>query len=834
MASWFYRLRAKILIGSFALLLGFSFLGFNTTQASNAACLQQLGTASMNGTNIVLNFEVSGRYILKIFSEPEAETQVDVILPIDGNSYQPPAEYQPLFGKKGYTFVVQPIGETADSIPCLDDYPYNPIVENLIDDIFEFLNCPASAAASTSTAALALSAGSEVADTSGNTAFVPDPACTRAPECPEGVQAATENSTNRCEIYSNICGVPASGWTLVDRCPMDMAHHFEIQGLTAQVRLGDVVSFTVNATDRHGNLSNDYQGTVRFASGDDGALLPMDHVFVIGDAGSFAAAVTFNTPGVQTLTVQDMNNFNILGTIQVEVIPGLLCAAQVQPAVDPLGDNCTDFANPCLVPAGWTTVNTCGGFPESCGQDINNDSDLLDAGEQCDNGTVDGMCYNNDGCNNCMNADIITCPAGSEVVCGQCVTLSSCGEDADTTDGLPGLLDAGETCDNGQVDGVCYNNDGCNNCEVASVVDCDPGSFFQCGVCVSEGDFVTEEEVTLDFWVSGDKEIYAAGDIVTYTVYIENNNTVALRNVVVGGTLEPGFAFNTLESEGSALAGIEWVDHTLVGAAGLVDVATVNNQDFDFAISDIEPGERRQYKYSVDILIGDAAPAAGSYDNAVSLDADFIEAVVSPSDTIRIIGNAEGSCRLPGYSQLDVATDGTYLYVLIWDDNNDEMVYKFDPSDCSVIDTYVAGGPNGGLFGLAYDGSKFWASGHQSLLYGLDDQFIIDSTKNLRIGGGRGAAFADGLVWVMHDTDRNEITATDITTRAARIKFRMPNFIKPFGFAANDQALWVAADRNIYALSKQDGSILHTIDMPTFDGYITGLTILGDDLWVVD
>jgi hypothetical protein len=94
------------------------------------------------------------------------------------------------------------------------------------------------------------------------------------------------------------------------------ATHFAISA-PASVTHGAAFSFTVTALDAYGNVATGYKGTVAFSSSDTAATFsPVSYTFTAADAGvkTFTLGATFNTLGVQSLTVKDKKNGLITGT----------------------------------------------------------------------------------------------------------------------------------------------------------------------------------------------------------------------------------------------------------------------------------------------------------------------------------------------------------------------------------------------------------------------------------------------------------------------------------------------------------------------------------------
>ncbi len=97
---------------------------------------------------------------------------------------------------------------------------------------------------------------------------------------------------------------------------------FQITGLSGTVEAGKNQSITVKAIDVDGNTVTDYQGTIRFSSTDDSADLPNDYTFLTSDQGvhKFDLSVKFLTPGEQTLTITDVEEYTIQEELGFEVV----------------------------------------------------------------------------------------------------------------------------------------------------------------------------------------------------------------------------------------------------------------------------------------------------------------------------------------------------------------------------------------------------------------------------------------------------------------------------------------------------------------------------------
>jgi hypothetical protein len=79
---------------------------------------------------------------------------------------------------------------------------------------------------------------------------------------------------------------------------------------------GSAAGVAVTALDLYGNVASGYTGTVHFTSTDAKAVLPANYTFTATDAGShtFAAGVTFETAGSQSVTAADTAAATVTGT----------------------------------------------------------------------------------------------------------------------------------------------------------------------------------------------------------------------------------------------------------------------------------------------------------------------------------------------------------------------------------------------------------------------------------------------------------------------------------------------------------------------------------------
>lgn len=100
--------------------------------------------------------------------------------------------------------------------------------------------------------------------------------------------------------------------------------YFSLEDLGSEVVAGKNLTVRVGAKDKNGDVVTNYTGTIRFSSSDDRAVLPNDYTFMGEDQGwhTFYLSVMFQTAGMQTLGVLDLDDFRISGERNVTVSDG--------------------------------------------------------------------------------------------------------------------------------------------------------------------------------------------------------------------------------------------------------------------------------------------------------------------------------------------------------------------------------------------------------------------------------------------------------------------------------------------------------------------------------
>jgi hypothetical protein len=85
---------------------------------------------------------------------------------------------------------------------------------------------------------------------------------------------------------------------------------------------GQPFPLTVTAVDPWGNTASTYAGTVHFRSSDGNAQLPDDYTFGAADGGAHTFDAALQTPGLQTILIQDTNTASLAAALSLLVDDG--------------------------------------------------------------------------------------------------------------------------------------------------------------------------------------------------------------------------------------------------------------------------------------------------------------------------------------------------------------------------------------------------------------------------------------------------------------------------------------------------------------------------------
>jgi hypothetical protein len=102
---------------------------------------------------------------------------------------------------------------------------------------------------------------------------------------------------------------------------------------------GTAITVTATVKDATGKTATSYTGTVQLTSSDSHAVLPASYAFTAADKGVHAFSVTLKTSGAQSISAQDKNAANVVGTTLVTVAsaPATSCAVTGLPTTTPAG-----------------------------------------------------------------------------------------------------------------------------------------------------------------------------------------------------------------------------------------------------------------------------------------------------------------------------------------------------------------------------------------------------------------------------------------------------------------------------------------------------------------
>jgi RHS repeat-associated protein len=120
--------------------------------------------------------------------------------------------------------------------------------------------------------------------------------------------AGTQSLTATDSVVNGVTGTQSG--IVVSAAP---ASSLSVSGFPSPTVAGATQSFTVSARDAFGNVATSYRGTLRFASSDRRAQLPVNYVFTSGDSGTHTFTATLKTAGSQSLTATDTHSGSITG-----------------------------------------------------------------------------------------------------------------------------------------------------------------------------------------------------------------------------------------------------------------------------------------------------------------------------------------------------------------------------------------------------------------------------------------------------------------------------------------------------------------------------------------
>jgi hypothetical protein len=127
-----------------------------------------------------------------------------------------------------------------------------------------------------------------------------------------GIQTVNVQDTANASILGN----PASSNVIAAA-----ATHVTIS-VPSNIVAGTAFSVKVMAVDAYGNEASGYRGTVHFSTSAASGVLPADYTFTAADNGVHTFSVTLSSTGTHSLTVTDVNNSLVMGTVSFSVGTG--------------------------------------------------------------------------------------------------------------------------------------------------------------------------------------------------------------------------------------------------------------------------------------------------------------------------------------------------------------------------------------------------------------------------------------------------------------------------------------------------------------------------------
>ncbi|RZA07191.1 MAG: hypothetical protein EOP11_08385, partial [Proteobacteria bacterium] len=103
----------------------------------------------------------------------------------------------------------------------------------------------------------------------------------------------------------------------------------------ATIVAGTPTNYTVTAVDAFGNRVSSYRGYVRYTTAQMTDVLPANYLFAAADAGAHSAPVNLRISGMRLVTVTDLQNTSLTGSMNISIEPGTPSGLAVQ--LQPIG-----------------------------------------------------------------------------------------------------------------------------------------------------------------------------------------------------------------------------------------------------------------------------------------------------------------------------------------------------------------------------------------------------------------------------------------------------------------------------------------------------------------
>jgi len=194
-------------------------------------------------------------------------------------------------------------------------------------------------------------------------------------------------------------------------------------------------------------------------------------------------------------------------------------------------------------------------------------------------------------------------------------------------------------------------------------------------------------------------------------------------------------------------------------------------------------------------------------------------------------------CDNIGFGPGGLAWDGAYLWV--GGGFGNARIYKYDVATCSIVSSFAA--PSAGwldaITGLAFDGTNLWCHPEETgLIYKLDpsDGTVLDSFEAPSYGtgdpNGGGLAWDGSNLWHVH-SEWNTLYKLDPTNGSVLDSFSVPSGYSS-GLAFWDGKLVVAniTTDELHVIDADDGTLLSSCGAPSAHPW--GVAPTGAAFWL--
>jgi hypothetical protein len=174
-----------------------------------------------------------------------------------------------------------------------------------------------------------------------------------------------------------------------------------------------------------------------------------------------------------------------------------------------------------------------------------------------------------------------------------------------------------------------------------------------------------------------------------------------------------------------------------------------------------------------------------------------------------------------------LAWDGTNLWLL---GGSSDGFYKLDPSDGTVLDSFIPSEPTENAHGCTFDGTNLWGNWGDTEVYEYTTSGTLVSQFS-SVNDTFGLAFDGTNLWISSHNNNIYEYQTDGTQLGS---FSSP-ISNPDDLAFDGTHIWIPAGTDIYRV-ETDGTVVDSFDLSSISGSFsaTGMTYDGIYFWVSD